>query len=261
MPYYGLLTNPSNEILAEINKIYQLGFDFVEIAIEGPEGNPKLINKNKSEIIKLIQKFNQKPIGHTAYWIDLCSDYEYVRHAWILEAMREIRTAKKIGIDLINVHANLNGMFYGEKRHVLLDNMIRSLREIIRCAERSNMKVMLENVPLSNGIHGVNEFKYIIDNVDSLLVHLDIPHAFTSGGMKSVLDYISLFKDRIVHIHWHDNHGMKDEHLAIGEGWIDHYKAVKALKDINYGGTITLEVFTSTNDAKRSAHKLRTLFL
>jgi len=63
---------------------------------------------------KLIQKFNQKPIGHTAYWIDLCSDYEYVRHAWILEAMREIRTARKIGIDLINVHANLNGMFYGD---------------------------------------------------------------------------------------------------------------------------------------------------
>ena len=29
------------------------------------------------------------------------------------------------------------------------------------------------------------EFKYIIDNVPSLLVHLDIPHAFTSGGMKS----------------------------------------------------------------------------
>jgi sugar phosphate isomerase/epimerase len=114
MPSYGLLTNPSNEILAEINKTYQLGFDFVEIAIEGPEGNPKLIDKNKSEITKLIQKFNQKPIGHTAYWIDLCSDYEYVRHAWILEAMREIRTARKIGIDLINVHANLNGMFYGD---------------------------------------------------------------------------------------------------------------------------------------------------
>ena len=54
MPSYGLLTNPSNEILAEINRIYQLGFDFVEIAIEGPECNPKLIDKNKSEITKLI---------------------------------------------------------------------------------------------------------------------------------------------------------------------------------------------------------------
>ena len=33
------------------------------------------------------------------------------------------------------------------------------------------------------------------------------------------------------------------------------------MRDINYGGTINLEVFTSTNDAKRSAHKLRTMFL
>jgi sugar phosphate isomerase/epimerase len=68
---------------------------------------------------------------------------------------------------------------------------------------------MLENVPLSNGIHDVVEFKYIIDNVASLFVHLDIPHAFTSGGMKSALDYINTFRDKIIHIHWHDNHGKK----------------------------------------------------
>jgi endonuclease IV len=78
----------------------------------------------------MIQKFNQKPIGDTAYWIDLCSDYEYVRHAWILEAMREIKTARKIGIHLINFHANLNGMFYREKRKILLDNMIRILGKL-----------------------------------------------------------------------------------------------------------------------------------
>jgi sugar phosphate isomerase/epimerase len=260
-PSYGLITNPSNDILCEINKAHQFGFDFVELAIEGPEGNPKIIDKNKSEIIKILRKFNQKTIAHTAYWIDLCSDYEYVRQGWILEIMREIRTARKIGIDLIKVHANLNGMFYGNKRQTLLDNMIKSLREVIRYAERSNARIMLENVPISNGIHNVYEFKYIIDNVNSLLVHLDIPHAFTSGGMKSVLDYISIFKDRIVHIHWHDNHGMKDEHLAIGEGLVDHRKAVKALKDINYDGTITLEVFSSIDDAKLSADKLRTMFL
>lgn len=66
-----------------------------------------------------------------------------------------------------------------------------------------------------------DEFKYIIDNVEMLFVHLDIPHAFTSGGMESV-----------IHIHWHDNHGKRDEHLPIGEGFIDHQKAVKALKGI-----------------------------
>jgi sugar phosphate isomerase/epimerase len=257
---FGLLTNPSNDILSEISKIYDLNFDYAELGIEGPEGNPQIINKKKNEISKLLQKFKQKHIGHTAYWIDLCSDYDYVRHAWILEAMREIRTVKMVGIDLINFHANLNGMFYGEKRKILLDNLVKSLREIVRYAEKRKIKVMLENVPLSNGIHDVVEFKYIIDNVRPLFVHLDIPHAFTSGGMKSVLNYINTFGDKIIHIHWHDNHGTKDEHLPIGEGLVDHEKAVRALKDINYDRTITLEVFTNSNDAKSSADKLKIIW-
>jgi sugar phosphate isomerase/epimerase len=261
MPSYGLLTNPSNEIISEISKIHDLNFEYAEIGMEGPEGNPELINKKKDEIVKLLQGFKQKPIGHTAYWIDLGSDYDYIRHAWILEAIRQIRTARKIGIDLINFHANLNGMFFGEKRKIVLNNLIKSLREIVNHAKKCKVHVMLENVPLSNGIHNIDEFKYIIDNVNGLFVHLDIPHAFTSGGMESVIEYINTFKDKIIHIHWHDNHGKIDEHLPIGEGFIDHQKAIKALKDINYDRTITLEAFTNTNYAKSSANQLMTMWL
>ena len=260
MPSYGLLTNPSNEILGEISKIYELNFEYVEIGIEGPEGNPDIINKKKDEIVKLLQRFKQKPIGHTAYWIDLGSDYDYIRHAWIMEAKREIRIAREVGIDLINFHANLNGMFYGQKRKIVLDNLIESLREIVSHANKSNVTVMLENAPLSNGIHNIDEFKYIVDNVATLFVHLDIPHAFTSGGMKSVINYINAFRDKIIHLHWHDNHGKRDEHLPLGEGFIDHQKAIKSLKDIDYDRTITLEVFTNSNDAKSSANQLRTMW-
>src|SRR5919197_1074128 len=260
MSSYGLLTNPSNDIISEISKIYNLNFEYVEIGIEGPEGNPDIINKKRDEIVKLLERFKQKPIGHTAYWIDLASDYDYVRHAWILEAIREIKIARKMGIDLINFHANINGMFYGEKRKIVLDNLVKSLREIVSHAKKYKVHVMLENVPLSNGIHNVDEFKYIIDNVATLFVHLDIPHAFTSGVMASVIDYINTFREKIIHIHWHDNHGQKDEHLPIGDGFIDHQEAVKALKEIGYDRTITLEVFTNSNDAKSSADKLITMW-
>ena len=260
MASYGLLTNPSIEITSEITKIYELNFEYAEIGIEGPEGNPDIINKKKDEIVKLLERFKQKPIGHTAYWIDLASDYDYIRHAWIDEAIREIKIARKLGIDLINFHANVNGMFYGEKRKIVLDNLIKSLREIVSRAKEFNVDVMLENTPLSNGIHNVDEFKYIIDSVEMLFVHLDIPHAFTSGGMNSVIDYINTFRDKIIHIHWHDNHGQKDEHLPIGQGFIDHQKAIKALKDIGYDRTITLEVFTNSSDAKSSANQLRTIW-
>ena len=252
---------PSIEIISEISKIYELNFDYVEIGIEGPEGNPDIINKKKDEIVKLLKDFEQKPIAHTAYWIDLASDYDYIRHAWILEAIREIKTAKKLGIDLINFHANINGMFYGQRRKLVLDKLVKSLREIVREAKKYKVDVMLENVPLSKGIHSLDEFKYIIDNVAPLFVHLDIPHAFTSGGMATVIDYINTFGDKIIHVHWHDNHGIKDEHLPIGQGFIDHQNAVKALKRIGYERTITLEVFTNNNDARSSANKLNALWL
>jgi hypothetical protein len=69
---------------------------------------------------------------------------------------------------------------------------VRSLREIVKYAEKGKIKLMLENVPLSNGLHDIVEFKYITDKVASLFVHL--------GGMESVLNYINIFGDKIIHI-------------------------------------------------------------
>ena len=63
MVSYGLLTNPSNEIISEISKIYELNFDYAEIGIEGPEGNPDMINKKKDENSKTASEIQAK-----AYW-------------------------------------------------------------------------------------------------------------------------------------------------------------------------------------------------
>jgi sugar phosphate isomerase/epimerase len=260
IPKLGLLTNPSIDILKEINDISKLHFDYVEIGIEGPEGNPQILENKRFKIIKLLNKFKVKPIGHTAPWIDLGSDYEPIRKAWIMEATKEIEIAKQLGLTFINFHAIVNGMFFRKKRKIILNNWIRSLQEIVAYGTKLNIKVMLENLPLSNGIHKLDEFKYILDHVPDLNVHLDIPHAFTSGGMPAVHSYIRTFENKIVHIHWHDNHGKIDEHLPIGKGLINHRKVVEELKRINYNKTITLEVFTDKKDAKSSANKLKELW-
>ena len=93
------------------------------------KNRPTIINKKKNEIAKRPEKL-RKPSGHTAHWIDLCSHYYRIRRAWILGGMRKIKTAKRIGIDLINFHATVNDMFYGQKRKMSLDNLIKSLREL-----------------------------------------------------------------------------------------------------------------------------------
>ena len=57
IPYvlkFGLLTNPSIDIVKEIIDIYDLGFDYVEIGLEVPEGNGQLLLSNKSQILDLL---------------------------------------------------------------------------------------------------------------------------------------------------------------------------------------------------------------
>ena len=60
MPSYGMLTNPSNEILGEITDIHDLDFDYVEVGIEGPEGNPTIIEKKRNEMKFLVYFKNSR---------------------------------------------------------------------------------------------------------------------------------------------------------------------------------------------------------
>jgi hypothetical protein len=54
-------------LTSEIVKICDLNFDFVELGIEGPEGNPDIINNRSDEILKFLDRFKQKPIPHKGY--------------------------------------------------------------------------------------------------------------------------------------------------------------------------------------------------
>ncbi len=61
-------------------------------------------------------------------------------------------------------------------------------------------------------------------------VCLDLGHAHMTVG---VAQAIATLGDRIVSVHTHDNHGMKDEHLWPGDGTIDWPATVKALKALS----------------------------
>ncbi len=246
----GLLTNPSKDLIEEINLISKLGFDLVEIGMEEPNGRYDLIDI--SSVKDALSVFD-KAIVHTPPWIELASVYDKVREAWIEEFKKMIDTTTKLELDLINIHATSHGMF--NDRRTVLDNMIKSINAIIDYANSLYVKVMLENMPKGKSIHSIDEFRYIMDN-SSIYLHLDIGHAFTSNGMNGILAYINEFKDRIKHIHWHDNHGIYDEHLPLGSGNIQHKVVAEELRKIKYVQTITLEVFTSREDAKASADRL-----
>jgi len=256
---FGMLTNPSLEILKEINSIHNFGFDFVEIGIEGPEGTPEILMKKKDQILKLVSRFDTFAIGHSSWWIDLGSDYEPVRQGWLEEAKRIIDVADMLGMPLLNFHANSPGMYGVSDRFekIVLDNWIDGLKVLGDYSSKKLITIMLENMPPS-GICRPKDFRYLMKAVPNLKLHLDIGHAFMAGGMDCVKKFLKFGSD-IVHMHVHDNNGITDEHLPVGRGKINFRAVVKTLKKINYNRTVTFEVFTGKRDAKESMLRFKKL--
>lgn len=263
LPKFGVLTNPAIEVLNEINTIVKLGFDFVEIGIEGPEGTLEILSKKKNIILNLIKKHNIFAIGHTSWWIELGSEYEPVRKGWINECEKIIRLASELNLSVVNFHSSSMGIYFRYEKHKkkILENWVQSLKQLVKYSEKYKIKIMLENMPKGHGISDLKDFKYIIDRVPELKVHLDVGHAFIQGGMNCVEDYINTFENKIEHIHVHDNFGENDDHLPIGKGRINFFKVVKMLKKINYDKTMTFEVFTDDRkDTVRSREKIKELW-
>lgn len=263
IPKFGRLTNPRENILKEIELASKLGFDFVEIGIEGPGGDPEILIKNKAKILKAIKDKELFAIAHTSWWSDLGSAYENVRQGWVEEGKKAILTAKELKMGLITFHTHAIGSFMEipSAKKQILNNFVRSMTEFVDYGKRLDMKVMLENAVEKREINMLDDVKYIMDRVSGLGFHFDVGHAFIHGGMKNVFDYINTFRPKIWHIHMHDNHGMGDEHLPLGTANMEYEKVVSALKKIGYDKTITLEVFCKDVDyAQYSMNKLKKLW-
>jgi len=252
---FGMLTNPTQDIMKEIKKAQKMGFDVVEIGIEPPMGDPDILIAKKKVILEELKKRKLLTIGHTFWICDLGSVIEELRRVWIEEGKKYIETAYALDIKLLNFHAHTGGMLLevDKFKKQVLDNFVDSLEELMAYAKPFGIKLMIENMPSKS--MKLKDFKYVMNRLPGLGMHLDVAHAFVTGGMKTVLDFINTFKNRLLHIHVSDNHGEEDEHIAIGKGDIDYERVVAELKKIGYDRAITFEIFFGGRKALANSKK------
>jgi sugar phosphate isomerase/epimerase len=258
---YGMITNPARDILSEIRTAHRMGFDYVEIGIEIPEGHPDILRRRRRAILRALKPFRHIPVAHTAYWFDLWSEYEEVRRAWVEVGRKSIDVAALLGCVRLNIHAPmLNGMYkYIESnRKAALNNTVRSLRELVRYGRGMGIRVMMENMP-DPGCMRLREFAYIMEGVPGLGAHIDTGHAFVEGGMPMVSRYIRTFRERLEHLHFSDNMGEQDDHVGIGQGAMDYFRVMRLLRRIRYDKGISLEIFSSMKDLRNSLKIIRAI--
>jgi sugar phosphate isomerase/epimerase len=207
----------SDDWKSAVNKLKEhadrLGMTFVQAHSQG--GNPFNIENGHADFI----------IKATKRSIEICAELgikNTVAHCGLKEGISKEESFER------------NRVFY---------------RDLLGFAENYGVNVLTENSCKLNigGMYHICSGKdtaELVDFVDHPLfgVCWDTGHANCEG---SQYDEIMALGDRLKAIHYNDNHGNGDEHIAPFLGTLNHDEVISALIDVGYKGYFTLECNSS----------------
>ena len=145
-------------------------------------------------------------------------------------------------------------------RHPLALSLAReALEETLALLAPSPIPLALENLALEEGdlLRGPEEVKALLDRFPGLGFCLDVGHALVELGPRGPLLYWEALGERLLHLHLHDNHGRKDDHLPVGAGSVPWEALAPLLR--GFSGTAALEVGGKEGGVRQSASRLNAL--
>ena len=179
--------------------------------------------------------------------IEACHDAEFTmvhiqgRHwSWNPGNLRrEIDFAHQLGAETLVLHPVCFGL--------VEENDRPDWPEIVRIAEyaaKFGVQLAMENMKDS-----VWTLDRILDEIGddpeetNVGICIDIGHANQSNdaGREPVCNYLERYAGQLIHLHLHDNHGERDDHLLPGEGTVDWPRVLGVLENIGFSGTAVLE--------------------
>jgi len=159
------------------------------------------------------------------------------------EIKRALETAEHVPFRHMVVHL---GERYDEWSQRTMEFAEAALEHLGAFARPLGVRVLVENL-LSEATTPEHLITILEQgHLDSIGVCLDLGHAHISGG---VAEAFSVLGDRIVSIHVHDNHGLKDEHLWPGDGSIEWPAVREALQRLKTPPAAVLEIAQNLGDA------------
>jgi sugar phosphate isomerase/epimerase len=218
----------------------ELGFDFIDLTLEPPMAMAQRIDAKA--VKSALADANLGVVGHTAFYLPICSPFESIRRASADELKHCLEVFAILGASWMNLHPDNTAPFYD--RRFVIEKNLQTIREILPFAKDLGMGLMIENLP--GGFNNRNQLAELLDPVPELGLHLDIGHANLQTAYNTSQELLASYGQRLRHVHLHDNKGgSADLHLPLGAGNLDARQQICALQAAGYDGTITLEVFTS----------------
>jgi sugar phosphate isomerase/epimerase len=250
-----------------IEEIQSLGFSAVELNVEVPASFiPEIAKKLKIvSVHNYCPKLDKIPEGKTIYSpYNFASNDKLERNTGVELTKKTIDVASDTGAEVIVFHSgeiemeitgrilakkynetkgNMEYKKYLEiflndrksKSRIYLDNLLKSLDEILIYADKKNIKLGIENRFWANEIPSFEDFNLIFQklNTDSIGLWYDVGHSIIAekqGLIKNHLDFLKTFSNRLIGMHLHDVIDVYD-HKAPGLGKVDFSEISKYVKN------------------------------
>lgn len=235
----GTMNHPGRDLIQEVRWIAGLDFDFVDLTFEPPLASPRTADLRTLKT--LLADHQMSIVGHTAYYLPLCSPFESIRRAAVDELKVCLEAFATLGASWMNLHPDRQAPMHD--RPFIIERNLATIRDLEPLARDLGIGLMIENLPGS--FNSVAQLAELLDPLPNLGFHLDIGHANLLVEVNTTEELLAAFGPRLRHVHLHDNKGgSADLHLPLGCGTVDTKRSVRALQAAGYDGTITLEVFT-----------------
>jgi sugar phosphate isomerase/epimerase len=176
-----------------------------------------------------------------------------LRQRFVEELQATVRFAAALGGDVVVAHVGeivppvgAPSMPEADLRRQAFAYALDSFARCAPVAADCGVRICVENVQLrpNEVITSFADHLRLVDSIGqpAVVCALDTGHANVNGGIHPC---IQAFGPRLRHIHLHDNHGEKDEHLEVGKGTIRFAEFSSFLQ--NFPDVISLETRSPTD--------------
>jgi len=243
---FGAMNFPIHPVIDEISRIADLGFDYLELAMDPPMAHYSILKTQGNLISRTLADRRLGLICHLPTFVSIADLTAGIRRASLDEMCRSLEAAADLGAVKVVLHpGTIRGM-----AHYIPDtaraHCLESLDAISRLAGDLGLPLCIENMfPGLGAYFEAAEYEPLFDRYPDMRMTLDTGHANIGAPDGSrIRQFVKRFAARIDHVHISDNNGSADEHLPPGGGSIDFQWLVSVLKAAGFNATVTFEIFT-----------------
>ena len=238
-----------------IRELHRAGFRYIDLSMYSFTHDCAYMQENwREEVLKIKSLADSLGMqfvqAHSQGGNPLSEDKAHVEFL-LAATIRSIEICQLLGIKSTVVHS---GWGPGVSKEEWFEKNKQFYEKLFPAMERCGVNVLCENSTKANmqGMYYINtgkDMREFIKYVNHPQIHgcWDTGHANCEGAQ---YEEIMAIGDELYAIHYNDNRGGLDEHVALFLGTLNHDEVLHALRDVGFKGYFTLECVSTLRKYK-----------